>query len=298
MSSLRLSVVLPNYNHSEFLPKALDGIFFQGRPADEVIVVDDGSTDDSVEIIRSYAEKYPQLRLIENRENKGVMYSVNLALREATGDFIAFQSADDMLLPGFFAETMAILEKYPQAGLCCTNPAWMGEGIEAFRFDDYGWSQESCYISPDELVPKLQDGDMLKTSFLAGHASVFRRDAVIEAGGQIPELRWNCDWFAAWVLAFRHGVCYVPMPLAALRIRAESYTSGMTKWDTQSEVLAYMLRLLLSPKYSDVLPYFQKSRVMEHFHWLLAQLIISRREFWNTDCLAMIERYKLPDYWK
>src|SRR4051812_811865 len=118
MSAPTVSVIVANYNHAHYLPQCLDAIFAQERPADEVIVIDDGSTDNSVEVIERYARAHPALRLVRHMPNKGVIAVMNRGLAEATSDYVLFAAADDWMLPGLLKSGMELLERYPHAGLC------------------------------------------------------------------------------------------------------------------------------------------------------------------------------------
>src|ERR1044071_8971404 len=102
MSQLRLSVLMPNFNHGRFLPEALDAILGQSYQPFEVIVIDDASTDNSVEILERFAARHSCIRLVRNEQNMGVMHNVNHLLNLASGDYLLFAAADDVILPGFF----------------------------------------------------------------------------------------------------------------------------------------------------------------------------------------------------
>ena len=80
-----LSVVLPNYNHARYLPRALDAYLSQDHPADEIIVIDDCSADASREIVTRYAANHPSIRLVSNDKNMGVIPTLSRGLNEARG---------------------------------------------------------------------------------------------------------------------------------------------------------------------------------------------------------------------
>ncbi len=110
-----LSVVLPNFNHSQFLPAAFDALAAQTRPADELIVIDDASVDESVAVITAHLSRFANARLIRNEKNLGVVRNMNIGLELARGDVIAFAAADDVIYPCFFERACALLDAFPQA---------------------------------------------------------------------------------------------------------------------------------------------------------------------------------------
>src|SRR5580704_16204019 len=97
-----LSVILPNYNHARYLPRAIGAIAGQSRKPDEFIIIDDGSTDDSREVIAACQRDFPGLSVLFNPQNLGAIPTLQRGLEIARGKYIYFAAADDNILPGFF----------------------------------------------------------------------------------------------------------------------------------------------------------------------------------------------------
>ena len=89
---MRISVIVPVYNGAAYLAETLDGVFAQTRPADEIVIVDDGSTDSSPDILRAFGSRLSVIR----QENQGVAAARNVALTHASGDLICFIDQDDL----------------------------------------------------------------------------------------------------------------------------------------------------------------------------------------------------------
>lgn len=203
-----LSVVLPNYNHGRYVARALDALLSQDRPADEIIVVDDCSTDDSRAVIARYAAKHPSVRLLANEENMGVIATLSRGLSEARGQYIYFGAADDFVLPGFFAAAIKALQVNSQAGLFCGD-AVLSDGYTGRilgvrppvrpRFS-------AGFVGPSNVRRLLQRND----NFILTGAAVFRRDAVISAGGFDEQLASFADGYLARKIALSVGFCYAP----------------------------------------------------------------------------------------
>jgi teichuronic acid biosynthesis glycosyltransferase TuaG len=88
---MRISVIIPTYNHGQYIRKALESVIHQTHPADEIIVVDDASKDQSIEVIGDFH----QVKLITNQSNYGPSYCRNKAVLASSGDMISFLDADD-----------------------------------------------------------------------------------------------------------------------------------------------------------------------------------------------------------
>lgn len=107
----KVSIIMPNYNCENFLEKTINSVLNQTYSDWELLIVDDCSTDNSVEIIKSYCEKDERIRLFINEENSGAAASRNRALREATGKWIAFLDSDDLWLSEKLEKQLAFMSE-------------------------------------------------------------------------------------------------------------------------------------------------------------------------------------------
>ena len=264
MSKPTLSVVIPNYNHAHYIGKQLEAIIDQTFSPIEIIVVDDASTDNSVEVINQFVHQDSRIRLVCNEQNKGVNQSSNHGISLASGDYIYSCSADDMVLPGLFEKSMNLLMEYPNAELCCSHPAFFDDetGMIDKHEDWFRPSAHSCYFSPEVLIPILGPNVL----WIAGHTCIVKRETFFKAGQYLSELEWYSDWFIFHVIAFRTGICYVPEALAALRVLPSSYSAlGSNNSYQEKAVVKQLISLLKSEQYRDVLPAFRDSKVLDTF---------------------------------
>src|SRR5947207_15375140 len=114
-----LSVIVPNYNHAKYLPTCLTAILRQSLQPIEIIVLDDASTDNSLEVIRQFAAENPVIRLVQNENNLGVMPSLNKGVELSRGEYVYIPSADDEVVPGVVEKFMRLPVEHPEAGYCC-----------------------------------------------------------------------------------------------------------------------------------------------------------------------------------
>jgi hypothetical protein len=209
-----LTCVLPNYNHAKVLPRALESLFAQTRPADEVLVVDDGSTDDSAAVVQALAKKHPALRLIRREKNGGTPAAQNTGLAEAKGRWIHFAASDDTYYPGLFEKTLAQLERREDAALCSSSSDCVDdEGRELPPLPAVPVVDPARYIPAGECLGLMMRFD----SWIMGNTCVYRTDFLREEGGLPEQLGPFADGILQRVLALKRGVCFVPERLAVWR---------------------------------------------------------------------------------
>ena len=109
-----VSVVMPVFNREKFLAEAIESILSQTVTDFELIIVDDGSTDGSAEIIRAYAERDSRIRFIQLSENTGNASARNAGIAVACGDYIAGMDSDDISLPERLQQQVEFLESHPE----------------------------------------------------------------------------------------------------------------------------------------------------------------------------------------
>lgn len=274
-----LTVVVPNFNHADYLENQLQLILEQTLNPIEIIVIDDGSTDNSVEIVKGFIGKNKLVRLICNEHNKGVNFSVNRAIEAASGEYVCCCPADDKVLPGFFEKSITLLSQHPEAGLCCSQPAFLDDATG--KLEKYvAWRKlgnQPRYIPVEELI-KIVGPDGL---WIAGITCVFKRNLFLESGKYIAKLRWHSDWFIWHVIAFRYGVCYIPETLAAIRTLPNSYSSVQQRGQAQLEILNHLLCLLKSPDYQDVLIPFRRSGILSEYGLQILEAAIKNWRHWS-----------------
>jgi len=212
MAPPSLSVVLPNYNHAKFIGRALMALLSQERAPDEIIVIDDGSNDDSVAVIERMAATAPAIRLFRNDANIGVIATLQRGLREAHGTYVYFAASDDWVFPGFFDLALRRLDANPGLGLFCG---------EAMLVD--GGNNRPFAVRP-AVRPRMSSGrvdaaavsKLLRSSdnwILTGSA-VFRRDCIAWAGGLDARLASSADGLLARKIALRYGIYFEPKIVA------------------------------------------------------------------------------------
>lgn len=116
LSLMKASVLINNYNYARFLPDALASVAAQTHPTDEIIVVDDGSKDESLAVLASLRENYPNLQ-VHSQENAGQLAAMRAAIKLANGDWCFFLDADDAWEPRHLENAARAISSHPEAGV-------------------------------------------------------------------------------------------------------------------------------------------------------------------------------------
>jgi glycosyltransferase involved in cell wall biosynthesis len=231
-----LSVVLTSYNYARFLPAALTALAAQTRQPDELIVIDDHSSDDSVAVITSFLGRFADARLVRNPANLGTIANLNRGLELARGSVVLFAAADDIAYPTLLERGMALLDAHPAAALFSARSdiidvAGKHEGTLATAIP----LLEPGFIGPDTIARQLMHDD----TWLAGNTTLYRRDPLAAAGGFAAELGSFCDGYVSRLLALQHGACYSPEVLGAWRRHSGGYAWSQTAdWARTQELVA------------------------------------------------------------
>jgi glycosyltransferase involved in cell wall biosynthesis len=212
-----IAVIIPNRNDARYLPRCLRSVLGQQVPPDELIVIDDQSTDDSVSVIRSLIDGHAMARLIENPNNLGVYGAVDRGLEQSGSDYALFLSANDFLLPGLIARAKSCLARAPGAGLWSAM-AWLVDQ------DDRLLRMQST------AVPALEDAFFTPEdcrrlawrfgNWFTGTSLVYHRKTLDAAGRFDPAYKGLADLITALTVASRRGAAYSPEPLAVIRAHA------------------------------------------------------------------------------
>ena len=175
---LRVSVIIPAYNGAQFIGEALESVLQQTRPADQIIVVNDGSQDATAEILQSYAQS---IQILE-QPNLGVAAARNRGLAEAQGDLIAFLDQDDLLLPDKLKLQVDCLSQHPGIGIL--HSGWRLVDATGQKLSD---------MEPWHDLPNLDTAGWMRRMPVLFSAMLFRRDWLLRVGGLSERFQQVCD---------------------------------------------------------------------------------------------------------
>jgi glycosyltransferase involved in cell wall biosynthesis len=196
--NMKISVIIPSFNRAHTLPRAIDSVIHQTKPADEIIIVDDGSTDDTQLLIQ---QRYPMIKYL-HQDNQGVSSARNLGIKSAcsSSTWIALLDSDDEWHPNKLEHQMQALANKPSP-LCHTDEIWIRDGRPVNQmkkhakssFNLFERSLNMCLISPS--------------------SALIRRD-IFDQIGLFDTTLPACEDYDLWLrICISHDTTFVPQPL-------------------------------------------------------------------------------------
>jgi glycosyltransferase involved in cell wall biosynthesis len=220
---MSISVIIPSFNRAHTLPRALDSVFAQSYAPQEVIVIDDGSTDGTRTMIET---RYPQCTYL-TQSNLGVSQARNVGIEHANGEWLALLDSDDSWLPDKLQKQMERLAASPDVRLCHTDEIWIRNGVRVNQMHKHakhgGYIFQHCLplcaVSPsaallhrslfeefglfDPELPACEDYDMWLRICSSEAVDYVNEPLVVKYGGhedQLSRQHWGMDRFRVYAL--------------------------------------------------------------------------------------------------
>jgi len=249
---LTVSIIIPTYNMAKYLPNAIDSVLAQTYKNYEIIVIDDGSTDNTRIILNKYKDKIKYVY----QKNKGLACARNTGLKYSTGRYIALLDADDLWLPNRLSEEVPILDNNPKIGLVHAN---------AIDIDEEGNTLGLTTQSPRLRKKNMALNLLLRKEHILCLTVLFRKDCLKYVGMFDENLTWlGVEDRDLWVRIAQHfRIEYIDKPLALHRIRSDAMSRNIEnmmkaryyvvdKYNPRSSCLSFMRRQMLSAIHFEV----------------------------------------------
>jgi len=240
---MKVSVITPAYNAAKFIVKALDSVSSQTFPVREIVVVDDGSSDDTRELVRTWMDAWCVPVKLQSQANAGVSVARNTAINFASGEWVAFLDADDIWLPNHVEDLMAAAKSYPQALTV------FGDAIQFTQEGD-----EYPYFSREKslkcAIKRQGDYHLLDAEaffagtvpglFLCPSASMVKRRVALANGGFDASILYIEDRDFFLRMALQGPIAFVDRSISRKRVHDSNITHPR---NTQRNAF-YMIKLL------------------------------------------------------
>ena len=270
---MKISVITASYNYEQYIGETIESVLNQTYTEWEMIIVDDCSTDGSVEVIKSYTDS--RIKLIQNPENKGLKETLITGIAQASGEWIAFLESDDLWTSDYLEKKSAVAQKHP-------NTALIFNDVEIFGDDKMKQKAKPVYRARNtELLKHDYPRNMFYDFFLENRILTFscamaRKDILEKADFNTPVDKL-LDWWLWIHIAGENEFYYIGEPLTKWRLHNESYINSKRNmrfvnleayWDVYKKIKpnAQLLKFIITSfiKYIFVVrvyAYINRSRV-------------------------------------
>jgi alpha-1,3-rhamnosyltransferase len=263
-----VSICVLSYNHARYLPQTLDSALAQTYPNIEIIVVDDGSKDESLAIARDYEAKYParvKVRTHPNHENRGISRTINLATDSSTGSYWSVLGSDDILHTDKIEKQVAFLEARPELGFVYCH-------VDCIDFEGKkipGRFGKDITSEPEPLKT------MITENYIPAMAILARREAVARVGDHDPDLIYS-DWdFWVRLMSLYKGG-FIAESLSEYRVHSSNISIGAPRAtqishirDLYFKLLQHVEKGLLDESYRKIIEGQIKDLPARQASWLL-----------------------------
>ncbi|MCD8554000.1 glycosyltransferase [Seleniivibrio sp.] len=226
---MKYSIVIPSYNHEKYIKRCIDSVLNQSLGDFELIIIDDGSKDDSDRIISAYTDK--RIKYIR-QENAGAHNAINRGLKIAQGDFFAILNSDDEFDPHRLKKCLEVMEKNPDAGLVST---WINvidadskkKGVKKAWENMLPWEFNKGLTFADKNKYALH---AIMSNFVSTTSNMIFRKEVYETIGGMRNLRFAHDWDFLLRVCSKYRCINVEEALVNYRIHGTNTISTNKKW--------------------------------------------------------------------
>lgn len=221
----KVSIVMTSYNYADYIKEAIESVLAQTYTNWELVIVDDGSTDNSIEVINSYIQKDSRIKLFqhENGQNKGLSYSLKLGIEKAESEWIAFLESDDKFTPNSIEEKINTIKNNPNIDLLFTDLELFQDNEMISSFNKY-----FDYINTDffnrSISQFINNFPILITrmNLIPTFSVVILKKSIIENCDFFPPCKASVDYYL-WAQLSKHNIYYLNKKLTCWRLHSNSY---------------------------------------------------------------------------
>jgi glycosyltransferase involved in cell wall biosynthesis len=288
-----ISVVIPLYNHAAYIETALDSVLRQTSPADEIILVDDGSTDDGAARAERMLATVPKARVIRQR-NSGADATINRLVEIAASDFVAVLNSDDVFAPGKLARCRELIARRPETDFICGRIGIIDEtGVRATSGVAVDWLARAEAFRTTCGSPRLS---LLHENYVATTSNMVFARALWRACDGFQPLRY-CHDLDFLMAAFRHGRVEIDLDVEHIQYRVHPENTIKERLELIRLEIAAVLACALRDGIADLAPQgdfralgeMLKGKNVSHLMGVLAAMrarVESRREFYQSIAAA------------
>lgn len=261
---MKFTIITASYNYVQYIAETIQSVLSQTYTDWELLVIDDGSTDNSVEVISSFVQKDSRIKLLrhENNVNKGLKETLLLGIKNATTDWIVFLESDDTITPDYLEKKANIIAKHPDTGLVFNDVCMFGNEEKIKDYVTHFKMMKKILLSktyPCNLLKYFGKKNIIPTfSCVAIKKSLFND---LDFESPLPAL---LDYYLWLQISQNNAFYYIDEKLTNWRIHHKSYISDKTRNDDKKVLLFNLKKKEFVYKKNNIILYVLSS-LWEYF---------------------------------
>ena len=276
----QVSIITASYNYQDLIKETIDSVLNQTYKNWEMIIVDDGSKDNSVEVIKSYCEKNNRIKLFQhkNGENRGLAETLKLGISKAQNDWIIFLESDDTIREDYIEKKLEIIKKYPDIKFIYNDINLFGDEERIREFDSYFLDVQKDI--KDLIFPVNISKYLEKKNIIPTFSCVMLKKESLDNVNFNPSIMAYLDGYLWSQIACKNEFYFINEKLTNWRIHKKSY---ICKTNTSINSYLYFVKCQIKDnlqggkyKFINRLNYFFK--VLKQFRKNLISIHINRKE--------------------
>lgn len=214
MSQPLVTVIIPSFNHRQYIQSSITSVLQQSYPAIQLVVIDDGSTDGSPEVIEALSRRHGFA--FYQHANRGVCATLNRALAFAQGEFVVTFGSDDIMLPDRIERQAAYMVQHPEVGCVGARKHLIDSAGETIK-----WARTRDQVKRYRFDELLRKADAVGTP-----TAMYRREAMLQAGGFDTRITLEDFQMTLNIAAAGYRVDILPFPVTCYRLHASNYSKS------------------------------------------------------------------------
>ena len=263
-----VSIILPSYNYAQYIGQAMDSVFNQTYTNWELIIIDDASTDNSLNIVNKKILREKQgsrVILIKNKKNLGLINSYKKALSKAKGKYVAFIDADDLWQKDNLMLKVSVFEQFPKLSIVYSRCDCF---VDKFK-------EKSFSNKIPVLISENNNGFIFRMKILSFSLVLTKRELLNKVRFDLPKKYFIlCDWWVYFQLLQKGSLAKIPFELVSKRIHSKSYSTKFFSKNDQEKVFSEF-REFLRRKFLKMDKFLFKLVVLGHsLNWQIRKIIL------------------------
>lgn len=274
---MKISVVTASYNYQDYIKETIQSVLDQTYKDWELIIVDDCSTDNSVEVIKSY--KDDRIKLFVNEKNLGLKETVRRGIEKATGEWIVFLESDDILTSDNIEKKVEIVKKYPEVNLIFNDCEFFGDESKVSDFS-IALKKTRKILREKKYPQKMFYNFYLSNKIFTFSSVMAKRDDLLKLDFNSP-IDSLLDWWLWVQLAYMGCFYYIPECLTKWRLHTDSYIYKSFHYSPKQLQVKIYLEIFKKQKNLFILLFIPFAQIIWHLQQIkknTKKLIFNKRK--------------------